>query len=152
MRILFLALAFPKIGQGGNLYTDLMEEFRDQGHEVYVVAPSINEIETGLIDEGGIKVLRVKTMTLLNVGVVKKGLANLLLPFQYKYAIKKHLSSEIIPNLIIMPTPPISLVSVATWLKKSSDAKVYLILRDIFPQNAVDLGMMEKEGFLYRFF
>ncbi len=152
MRILFLALTFPKIGHGGNLYTDLMEEFCDQGHEVFVVAPSIDENETGLIDEGGIKVLRVKTMSLLNVGAVKKGLANLLLPFQYKKAIKNHFKSEIIPDLIIMPTPPISLVTVATWLKKKSNAKVYLILRDIFPQNAVDLGMMKKGGFLYRIF
>lgn len=152
MRILFLALTFPKIGQGGNLYTDLMEEFRDQGHEVFVVAPSINENEIGLIDEGGIKVLRVKTMSLLNVGVVQKGLANLLLPFQYKKAINKHLKSGSVPDLIMMPTPPISLVTVASWLKKKSRAKVYLILRDIFPQNAVDLGMMKKGGFLYRIF
>lgn len=152
MKVLFLALAFPKIGQGGNLYTDLMEEFRDQGHEVFVVAPSSKENETGLIDEEGIKVLRVKTMSLLNVGAVKKGIANLLLPFHYKKAIKQHFKSEIIPDLIIMPTPPISLVQVAIWLKKKSNAKVYLILRDIFPQNAVDLGMMKKGGFLYRFF
>jgi len=27
-----------------------------------------------------------------------------------------------------------------------------LILRDIFPQNAVDLGMMKKDGMLYNFF
>ena len=148
-KILFLALAFPKIPNSSNLYTDLMEEFRDQGHEVFIVAPAVNEI--GLINEEGIQVIRVKTLPLLNVNPIQKGIANVLLPYQYKKAIKKHFKTENL-DLIIMPTPPISLVDVASWLKKKYHSKLYLILRDIFPQNAVDLGMMKKDGMLYNFF
>lgn len=151
MKILFLALAYPKIPKSSNLYTDLMEEFRNQGHQVFVVAPTVNENEIGLIEEEGINVIRVKTLPLLNVNPIKKGIANLLLPFQYKNAIKKYFKSETL-DLIIMPTPPISLVDVANWLKKKYQSKLYLILRDIFPQNAVDLGMMKKGGILYNFF
>ncbi|WP_329805057.1 glycosyltransferase family 4 protein [Flavobacterium facile] len=151
MKILFLALAYPKIPNSSNLYTDLMEEFRDQGHEVYVVAPAINENEIGLNIEEGIHVIRVKTLPLLNVNPIQKGIANVLLPFQYKKAIKKYFKSETL-DLIIMPTPPISLIDVASWLKKKYQSKLYLILRDIFPQNAVDLGMMKKDGMLYNFF
>ena len=66
-----------------------MEEFRDQGHEVFVVAPAVNEI--GLINEEGIQVIRVKTLPLLNVNPIRKGIANVLLPYQYKKAIKKRL-------------------------------------------------------------
>ena len=151
MKILFLALAYPKIPKSSNLYTDLMEEFRNQGHQVFVVAPAVNENEIGLIEEEGINVIRVKTLPLLNVNPIKKGIANVLLPFQYKNAIKKYFKSESL-DLIIMPTPPISLVDVANWLKKKYKSKLYLILRDIFPQNAVDLGMMKKGGMLYNFF
>ena len=79
-KILFLALAFPKIPNSSNLYTDLMEEFRDQGHEVFIVAPAVNEI--GLINEEGIQVIRVKTLPLLNVNPIQKGIANVLLPYQ----------------------------------------------------------------------
>ncbi len=150
-KIIFLALAYPKIPNSSNLYTDLMEEFRNQGHEVFVVAPAINENEIGLIVEEGINVIRVKTLQLLNVNPIQKGIANVLLPFQYKKAIKKYFKSETL-DLIIMPTPPISLVDVASWLKKKYQSKLYLILRDIFPQNAVDLGMMKKGGSLYNFF
>lgn len=128
-----------------------MEEFRNQDHEVFVVAPAVNENETGLIIEEGIHVIRVKTLPLLNVNPIQKGIANLLLPYQYKKAIKKHFKSETL-DLIIMPTPPISLVDVASWLKKKYHSKLYLILRDIFPQNAVDLSMMKKGGLLYNFF
>ena len=150
-KILFLALAYPKIPNSSNLYTDLMEEFRNQGHEVFVVAPAVNEKETGLIIEEGIHVIRVKTLPLLNVNPIQKGMANVLLPYQYKKAIKKYFKSDSL-DLIIMPTPPISLVAVANWLKKKYKSKLYLILRDIFPQNAVDLGMIKKEGLLYNFF
>ena len=128
-----------------------MEEFRNQGHEVFVVAPAVNEKETGLIIEEGIHVIRVKTLPLLNVNPIQKGMANVLLPYQYKKAIKKYFKSDSL-DLIIMPTPPISLVAVANWLKKKYKSKLYLILRDIFPQNAVDLGMIKKEGLLYNFF
>ena len=150
-KILFLALAYPKIPNSSNLYTDLMEEFRNQGHEVFVVAPAVNEKETGLIIEEGIHVIRVKTFPLLNVNPIQKGMANVLLPYQYKKAIKKYFKSDSL-DLIIMPTPPISLVAVANWLKKKYKSKLYLILRDIFPQNAVDLGMIKKEGLLCNFF
>lgn len=152
MKVLFLALTFPKIDQSGNLYTDLMEEFRDQGHEVYVVAPSVGDNDSGLHEESGLKVLRVKTLPLFNVNPIMKGLANLLLPIHYKRAVKKYFGSNFELDLIIMPTPPISLVSVGAWLKKATKGKVYLILRDIFPQNAVDLGMMKKGGIIYNFF
>ena len=150
-KILFLALAYPKIPNSSNLYTDLMEEFRNQGHDVFVVAPAVNDSEVGLINEEGISVIRVKTLPLLNVNPIQKGIANVLLPFQYKKAIKKHFKSATL-DLIIMPTPPISLVDVASWLKKKYQSNLYLILRDIFPQNAVDLGMMKKGGMLYNFF
>lgn len=150
-KILFLALSYPKIPKSSNLYTDLMEEFRNQGHEVYVIAPALNANEIGLILEEGIHVIRVKTLPLLNVNPIKKGIANVLLPYQYKKAIKKYFKSETL-DLIIMPTPPISLVDVANWLKVKYQSKLYLILRDIFPQNAVDLGMMKKGGVLYNFF
>lgn len=150
-KILFLALAYPKIPKSSNLYTDLMEEFRDQGHEVFIVAPAVNDSEVGLINEEGISVIRVKTLPLLNVNPIKKGIANVLLPYQYKKAIKKYFKSDSL-DLIIMPTPPISLVDVASWLKKKYHSKLYLILRDIFPQNAVDLGLLKKGGLLYNFF
>ncbi|WP_320814549.1 glycosyltransferase family 4 protein [Flavobacterium sp.] len=150
MKILFLALTFPKIGQSSNLYTDLMEEFRDQGHDVFVIAPMV-DVRVGLLNEDGINIIRVKTLPLLNVNPIRKGIANVLLSFQYKKAIKKYFLQEDL-DLILMPTPPISLVDVAVWLKKKYSSKLYLILRDIFPQNAVDLKMITKGGLLYDFF
>ena len=52
-------------------------------------------------------------------------------------------------------TPPITFCKTVEYVKKRDGAKTYLLLKDIFPQNAVDLGMMNKagiKGFIYRFF
>ena len=43
-------------------------------------------------------------------------------------------------------TPPITFADVIAYVKKRDGAKSYLLLKDIFPQNAVDIGMMAKRG------
>ena len=151
MRIVFLALAFPRIEKTQYLYTDLVVHLHNHGHEVLVVAPAYEEDHKGFVVEAGINVLRVPTMDLFDVGLIMKGIANLLLPYQYKTALKKF-KIDLNFDLIITPTPPITLFSVVNWLKKKSNAKVYLILRDIFPQNAVDLGFMRKGGMVHSYF
>lgn len=150
--ILYLALNFPKIGTGNNLYTDLMEEFRDQGHSVYVLASSLETGTSGYQLEAGLHVIRAKVPEHQNVGNIKKGISNLMLPYAYQSAFKKHFPKEVDIDFIIMPTPPITLTHLAKKLKQQFNAKFYLILRDIFPQNAVDLGFMTSNGLLHRYF
>lgn len=151
MKVIFLALAFPKMNNTKYLYFGLITEFHENGHDVTVVAPAYDPDITGVQIENGINVIRVKTLPLFNVGMIKKGIANIMLPHQYKKAIKRH-NLELDYDLILMPTPPISLYGVAAWLKKKSGAKTYLILRDIFPQNAVDLGLMSQGGLIHSYF
>ena len=59
-------------------------------------------------------------------------------------------------DLILYSTPPITFPKVIEYVKKANpSAKTYLLLKDIFPQNAVDMGMLSKTGFkglLYKFF
>jgi len=90
MRVIFLALAFPKMDKSKYLYTQLVSQFHEKGHDITVVAPTYDENLTGLQIEEGIKVVRVKTLPLFGVGIIKKGIANVLLPHQYKRALKKH--------------------------------------------------------------
>lgn len=151
MNILFLLLSLPDMGESSNMYADLVKEFAKQGHQVYPVAPLQHGKATCLRVERGIEVLRVKTLKLFNVNPIRKGIANILLPFQYKAAIRKFYKNVRF-DLIIMPTPPITLVSVAESVKRRDHADFYLMLRDIFPQNAADLGMMNPNGFFYNYF
>lgn len=151
MNILFLMLSFPDLNKSSNLYTDLVEEFHNRGHKVYPIAPVQDDAQTHIQKEKEIDVLRVKTLKLFNVNPIRKGIANVMLPYQYKAAIKKYYKG-IKFDLIIMPTPPITLGNIAYYLKKRNKTKFYLILRDIFPQNAVDLEMMSKNSIIYKLF
>lgn len=141
--------AFPDMNKSFNMFTSLAEEFHFNGHEVKVIAPGSGKTDVYL--ESGIPVLRVKTLPIKNVSNVIKGLSNVLLPYQYLRAFRNYYA-DFKPELIIIPTPPITLVDVADKLKRQYSAEVLLILRDIFPQNAVDLGFMKKNGFMHRYF
>jgi len=150
-KIIFLAIGFPNVSKSTNIYTDLIHKFHEKGHNVLVLAPVRNSEEVGMQIEGGVKVLRVETLPLFNVGTLKKGIANVLLSRQYKDALRKN-KIKLDFDLILMATPPITLANVASWLKKRTGGKLYLILRDIFPQNAVDLKMMKPYGFIHSYF
>ena len=58
-------------------------------------------------------------------------------------------------DLVMYSTPPITFSKAVEFVKKRDGAKSYLLLKDIFPQNAIDLGMMTKsgpKGFIYKYF
>jgi glycosyltransferase involved in cell wall biosynthesis len=142
MKIFFLLIAYPDVNADANMYTDLTYEFHKKGHEIYVAAPGKGS--TGMNLEGGINVLRIKTLPLFKTSFIKKGISNLMLSYQYTRAIQKNLC-DIDFDLIVTATPPITFVSTIKFLKKRSKAKLYLILRDIFPQNAKDLGLIKSD-------
>lgn len=151
MNVLFLMFVFPDMNKSFNMYTAIVEEFVRNGHNVFVIAPSSSGEETRVNVEKGINVLRVKTLPLKNIPVWIKGISNLLLPWQFKRAYKQY-SQSADYDLIIISTPPVTLAGLASELKEKYQAKLYLILRDIFPQNAVDLGFMRKGSIVYRYF
>ena len=151
MRILFLGLSLPKLEKSTYMYTGLVREINRQGHDLLVIAPAYDKNITGLQEEMGVNVIRVPTFKLFRVGIIQKGLANLMLPVQYKKWLKKYNIKKDF-DLVILPTPPITLYGLVKWFKKSATPKVYLILRDIFPQNAVDLGIMKKNGLIHWYF
>ena len=87
--------------------------------------------------------------------MIEKGIGQLLVETQFKRAVKYYLK-DVKFDLIVYTTPPVTFSKVIKYLKSlNPTAKTYLLLKDIFPQNAVDLGMMSKTGiksFLYHFF
>ena len=97
----------------------------------------------------------MKTLNIQKTNVIEKGIGTVTLEYQFKSAIRKYLG-DISFDLILYSTPPITFPKVIQYLKKKNPKAItYLLLKDIFPQNAVDLGMMSKsgvKGILYRFF
>lgn len=152
MNVIFLTLARIENIEVRNLYADLMRKFRNEGHSVYIVTPCERRLgqETTLVDSKGVKVLNVRTLNIQKTNVVEKGLGTLLIENQYKAAIKKYLG-DVTFDLILYSTPPITFPKVIEYLKRTNPAaKSYLLLKDIFPQNAVDLGMMPGASFKFQ--
>lgn len=153
MNILFLTLVkFNSINDRG-LYTDLLRKFRDEGHQVSVVCPTERREKqsTSLTKEEGTSILKVKTFNIQKTNVFEKGIATLLIEYQYLSAIKKYFSDTKF-DLILYSTPPITFSKVITYIKKRDNAYSYLLLKDIFPQNAIDMKMMKEKGFLHKMF
>lgn len=147
MRVLFLSLSYSE-NDHISFYEELLQEFVSNGHEVFVACASERKKgrETQVSDERGIRVLRIKTGNITgNVNLIEKGLGTLLIDRQFQSAISKHYAG-IQFDLLLYPTPPITLVGTVSYLKKKCNAVSYLLLKDIFPQNAIDLGMLSKSG------
>lgn len=156
MNVLFLSLMGYSSIKNRDIYTDLLREFINQGHKVYVVSPAERrqEIETGLIEEENSTILRVKTGNIQKTNLIEKGISTVMLEPQFVAAIKKFFGN-IRFDLILYSTPPITIAKAVEYVKKRDGAATYLMLKDIFPQNAVDIGMMTTsgvKGLLYKSF
>ncbi len=143
MKILYIATSFPKESKGATIYTDLAEALHQSGHDLTVAVSEQkrNQSKTTLETERGFKVLRAVVGDYYDVNIIKKGIVTVLLPFIMKKDIKKHLGKEHF-DMVLFETPPITNAGVVSWAKKQFNCKSYLMLKDIFPQNGADLGIL----------
>ncbi len=156
MNVLFMTLVgFESLKESG-LYTDLLREFVRNGHKVYAISPIEKRWHQGthLIKEENTQILRLKIGNTQKTNTIEKGISTLMIEPTFKKGIKKYFS-DVKFDLVLYSTPPITLTSAIQYVKRRDGAKTYLMLKDIFPQNAVDLGMMSKtgiKGLLYKHF
>lgn len=153
MNVLFLTLAYPEGKGQRNIYTDLMQEFYENGDTVYVVCQRERRSgkPTEFKIENGIHVLRVRTGNVTKTNIIEKGISTILLEGQFIKAIRKFLN-DIKFDLILYSTPPITFERVVKYVKERDGCKSYLLLKDIFPQNAVDMGMIRENSLIWRYF
>ena len=154
MNIIFLTLYRIENVEERGIYQDLVRKFRDEGHQVYIVTPTERRLglNTCLKECDGVKILNVKTLNIQKTNIVEKGIGTLLIESQFKAAITKYLDGVKF-DLITYSTPPITFTNVVKYLKRMNpNAITYLQLKDIFPQNAVDIQMFSKGSVFYKFF
>lgn len=158
MNVLFLTMSSGlKNIETSGIYTDLIRKFRDEGHEVYVIYPRERRLRlpTEVKHEGRVHLLGVKTLNVTKTNLIEKGLGQVTLERQFKLGLEKYFG-KVKFDIILYSTPPITFTKVIRYAKKRNPKAVsYLLLKDIFPQNAVDLGILTKDGLkgvLYRLF
>lgn len=157
MNILFLTMGRFDSIESHSIYADLLRCFRNHGHEIYTITPNEKRVrrKTELIHEKGAHVLHLETGNVTGkINLIKKGAAQIAIEATYIKAIKKYFSNVKF-ELVLYSTPPITFCNAIKFVQKRDNAKSYLLLKDIFPQNAVDLGMITKYGiksFIYKYF
>lgn len=153
MNVLFLTMNVFTDIEMHNIYSDLMKEFIQHGHRPYIVTPREKKLgeKTELIDCDSYSLLKVQIGNTSNVSLIEKGISTVTLSSQFYNAVKRELGNLKF-GLILYSTPPITLATPVAKLKKLFNCRTYLMLKDIFPQNAVDLEMFSEKGFIYRYF
>ena len=130
---------------------ELAEGLRDREHAVTVVTvyPGHNlsgsgeECQFGSVEmENGIEVIRIKTLSPHRVPYLVRGLSQLVLPYVFFYRIRNLIKRRM--DVIIVYSPPLPLAIAGSKLKRFYNAKYILNVQDLFPQNAIDLGILKN--------
>jgi glycosyltransferase involved in cell wall biosynthesis len=152
MRILLLVVYYlPSTMSSAKLIHDLATEFLRLGHEPVVVAPDENILkDIEISNESGIKVLRVRTGKIKTASRFVRGFNEARLS-KIIWEKGRRFFEENTFDLIVYYSPTIFFGSLVKRLKKHFKCPSYLILRDIFPQWAVDAGVL-RQGIIYKFF
>lgn len=147
MNILFLSLSDYKTMNIRGIYADLLNRFIAHKHNLYIISPfERSSVENErVIEENGVKIVKIKIWNMQKTNIIEKGISMLTIDRIFIRAIQKYFSNVNF-DLVLYPTPPITLLKAVEYVKKRDDSQTYLLLKDIFPQNAVDIGLMSTSG------
>ena len=131
---------------------DLVGEAAASGHKVTVLLPDPGLDRPWLLEEqGNTTVLRLATPATKDVSYFYRAIAEYrLASCMYRNFLKSPLASHQWDGLVWY-SPTIFFGPLVRKLKPRCGNRAYLILRDIFPEWAVDMGLLRR-GFIYRYF
>ena len=129
-----------------------MRKFQREGHKVCIVTPleRRNHQRTTLLQNDNVSILKISTLNIQKTNPIEKWLSILLINRQFMRGIR-HYFSEVKFDIVIYATPPITFARLVKYIRQKTGAVSYLLLKDIFPQNAVDIGLIKRGGFLHRY-
>lgn len=146
MRIAIVADVYPPLRSSGAVQLrDLSREFVRQGHETTMLVASPGLGAPYRIDGAdGVTVVRLKSPRTKDVGYVRRMAGEFLMPFAMMRNLRKSPLADRRFDAVIWYSPTIFLGPIVRWLKRRSKAPSYLIIRDIFPQWAADMGLISR--------
>jgi len=143
MRVLFISLSDMRSITEHGLYSDLLREFVRYGHAVTILSPVERRTRkhTEVYEEAGAKFIKVKVGNIQKTNYIEKMISILLLKYQILNSIKRY-CGDIEFDLILYATPPVTIAGVIEKIKNKTKARTILMLKDIWPQEMVDLGLI----------
>ena len=153
MKILIIADCYPPMKTSAAvMLEDLALEILKSGHLPIVIVPDPELVEPFIIESlNGVDIYRVACLKTKDVGYIRRTISEFLMPFIIRKRLAKSGLFDIKVEGLIWYSPTIFFGPLIKILKKTYKCKTYLVLRDIFPEWAVDLGIMKK-GVAYKLF
>lgn len=153
MRIVLIADAFPPLKTSAAvLLRDLVAGMDAAGHAVTVLLPDAGIPQPWHSSHlGNAHILRLRARATKDVSYARRAVAEYLLPGDMARNLDRSPSAGQYWDGIVWYSPSIFFGPLVEKLKVASQCPSYLILRDIFPEWAVDMGLLKK-GLVYRYF
>lgn len=150
---IFLEHYYPKSQSiSAQLISELADGISEFGHEIFLIVPDPNvkfPFEIRIIK--GQKVVFFKSPDTKKSNRILRALSELLLSLSAYISLRDFIR-ENPPEYILYLSPTIFYGPYLNYLKKNLNIKSYLILRDIFPQWAVEVGLIKENSFIHKFF
>lgn len=153
MRIALIADAFPPMRTSGAVQLrDLSAEFFRQGHQPTVLIPAPGLEKPWRIDTwNGVRIVRLRSPKTKDIGYVRRTIGEFMMPFSMLRNLRGTPLAAERWDGVVWYSPTIFLGPIARALQKASACRSYLIVRDIFPEWAVNMELMGR-GLPYFFF
>ena len=152
MRLVLVADTFPPLRTSSAVQLrDLALEFVRQGHTLTVLLPATGlTVPWSLEDFHGVQVLRLRAPNTKDINYVSRTINEILMPLAMLHNFRKTTLAKERWDGVLWYSPSIFFGLIVKSLKKASACRGYLIIRDIFPEWAADVGLMGR-GLPYRF-
>ncbi|OCH40302.1 glycosyltransferase family 4 protein [Vibrio cyclitrophicus] len=138
---------------GAKMVHELALELIEQGHEVTVITPHFDKNKPALIEDklDGVAVWRFLSGQIKDVPKVKRAINETLLSHRAWSAIQGKVDKDTFDGVVYY-SPSIFFGSLVAKIKKRCQCNSYLVLRDFFPQWAIDSGLMKEGSLIERYF
>ena len=153
MRICLLTVIRIASIEDRNLYADLARALVGAGHHVTIGSP-VERREgpvPNVVRADGYTIVSFRTLNTQKSAALEKVASMLLIGRQAARALLPVLTPDGC-DLLLYATPPVTFAHAVGAIKRQTGARTLLMLKDIFPQNALDLGMLTRRNPLYAHF
>lgn len=152
-RIAIIASVFPPFQSSGAVQLmDLSKEFVAQGYQLTVFVPSSDINDSYLLEnKHGINILRLSAPKSRDMSYVRRTISEFFTPYLMMWNLRNCPLNNIKWDGVVWYSPSIFLTPLVKFLKNKNNCRTYLIVRDIFPEWAINLGLMKK-GLAYWLF
>ena len=137
---------------GAKMFHELACEFVKCGHDVVIITPSFNQkqaLEISILDD--VTIWKFQSGKIKDIGKIQRAINETLLSTRAWKAIKSKVENNSF-DAVIYYSPSIFFSGLVTKLKKTCGCRSFLVLRDLFPQWAVDEGLIKEDSLIEKYF